>query len=240
MKTSESTVNIAPALAIFLAGLTNPPKTEEVKAGQKRYSFAPLPDILDQVREDLGTCQLSLTMECRTDEYGAGVTAILMHSSGEWIEYGPLMLPAGDNAQSAGSAITYARRYMVCAILNIAADEDDDGAKAKESAKDWGRAVTSPSGAESGTRDHSTRTETDVAAAVVPDSASPSGGSDASMGKARSDPSETISEEMYARLVAAYGTQAKALIRAKKAWGDVRSLVELTTAQATTLLEAAP
>jgi hypothetical protein len=57
------------------------------------------------------------------------VTTRLLHSSGEWIE-DCLTLPAvnrGDfSAQSAGSAITYARRYSYMAILGFA-PEDDDG-----------------------------------------------------------------------------------------------------------------
>jgi hypothetical protein len=57
------------------------------------------------------------------------VTTRIIHGSGEWIEES-LTLPAinrGDfSAQSAGSAITYARRYSYMAILGFA-PEDDDG-----------------------------------------------------------------------------------------------------------------
>jgi len=63
------------------------------------------------------------------------------------------MLPAGEGAQSAGSAITYARRYLLCAVLNIAADEDDDGAKASKKTKpkeDWGKKVEAPKVSEPG------------------------------------------------------------------------------------------
>lgn len=59
----------------------------------------------------------------------AGVTTRLIHISGEWIE-GELELPAGTqnrvDAQTFGSAITYARRYSYLGILGIA-PEDDDG-----------------------------------------------------------------------------------------------------------------
>lgn len=129
MRSSESTAAISEALVRFLAGIQNPAKTKDGGGGAKRYKYAELPDILDQVRADLGSCLLSLTMECITEGPTVGVTARMVHTSGEWIEYGPLMLPAGNDAQSAGSALTYARRYLLCAVLNIAADEDDDGAK---------------------------------------------------------------------------------------------------------------
>lgn len=148
MRSSESTKAINEALMLCLAGLENPPKTEDVKAGAVRYSFAPLPDILDKVRPQLGECGLALTMEAVSENGNAGAAARLTHQSGEWIEYGPLLLPAGATAQTAGSAITYARRYLLCAILNIAADEDDDGAKASKSTRkpkeDWGSKVEAP------------------------------------------------------------------------------------------------
>lgn len=150
MNSSESTAAIAEALAIFLAGLDNPAKTKDAGGGAKRYKYAELPDILDAVRADLGTQLLSLTMEAVTDGPTVGVSARIFHASGEWIAYGPLMLPAGNDAQSAGSALTYARRYLLCAMLNIAADEDDDGAKAskksaaKKPKEDWGEKVDAP------------------------------------------------------------------------------------------------
>jgi len=46
----------------------------------------------------------------------------------------PLLLEK-QNAQGLGSAITYARRYALCAVLNIVADVDDDGEKASKQKK---------------------------------------------------------------------------------------------------------
>jgi hypothetical protein len=45
----------------------------------------------------------------------------------------PLLLSKND-AQGMGSAITYARRYALCAVLNLVADDDDDGARASRRA----------------------------------------------------------------------------------------------------------
>jgi hypothetical protein len=39
----------------------------------------------------------------------------------------PLYLPEHPTSQTLGSAITYARRYALTAVLNLVADEDDDG-----------------------------------------------------------------------------------------------------------------
>jgi len=55
----------------------------------------------------------------------------LLHAeSGEFIGNAMPLLLEKNNAQGLGSAITYARRYALCAVLNIVADVDDDGEKA--------------------------------------------------------------------------------------------------------------
>jgi hypothetical protein len=140
VKTSTTTSEIATALAAMELMLENPTKTTKGGGGQKVYKYAPLPEILDVVRPLMHGHGLFLTMDTLSEDGRAGVVARLLHVSGEFIEYGPLMLPAGNDAQSAGSAITYARRYLLCAALGIAADEDDDGAKAKS----WGEPVKRP------------------------------------------------------------------------------------------------
>jgi hypothetical protein len=43
----------------------------------------------------------------------------------------PLLLGKEDS-QGFGSAITYARRYSLCAVLNLVADDDDDGHRASQ------------------------------------------------------------------------------------------------------------
>jgi hypothetical protein len=57
------------------------------------------------------------------------ITTILMHESGQWIS-GEMESPIAKNdPQGIGSAITYARRYSLMAIVAAVADEDDDGNK---------------------------------------------------------------------------------------------------------------
>jgi hypothetical protein len=50
----------------------------------------------------------------------------LMHVSGEWLEEECLLPLDKNNAQGAGSAVTYARRYSLQSIAGVVADEDDD------------------------------------------------------------------------------------------------------------------
>jgi hypothetical protein len=61
---------------------------------------------------------------------GVCVVTLLMHESGEWIQ-SKLFVPATKrDAQGFGSALSYARRYALAAIANIATDDDDDGNEA--------------------------------------------------------------------------------------------------------------
>lgn len=118
---------IAAAVVAAQGELANPPKSKTVHAGAKRYSFAPLPEIIDAVRPVLAKHKLAVLQLVR----GGVLETRLMHASGEWIG-AVYALPAIGDSQSMGSAITYARRYCLCAILGIAGDEDEDGQAAVE------------------------------------------------------------------------------------------------------------
>ena len=55
------------------------------------------------------------------------VETMLLHESGEWLLDDLVVPVAFFDAQGAGSAITYARRYALAAIAGVTPDEDDDG-----------------------------------------------------------------------------------------------------------------
>lgn len=56
------------------------------------------------------------------------LTYRLAHAeTGEVLEGSMPLLLTKKDAQSHGSAITYARRYALCSVLNLVADDDDDG-----------------------------------------------------------------------------------------------------------------
>jgi hypothetical protein len=59
------------------------------------------------------------------------VTTLLAHASGEWIETRLAMGLESTDPQAIGSALTYARRYGLCALVGVApGDVDDDAAAA--------------------------------------------------------------------------------------------------------------
>ena len=63
-----------------------------------------------------------------TDGTRAHVRTMLAHKSGQWIA-GECVMPLDrqGGAQGMGSAITYARRYSLSAIVGIVTEDDDDG-----------------------------------------------------------------------------------------------------------------
>ncbi len=134
MRTSESIKNIAKAMAQFQAEVKNPANTADNPFFKSKY--APLNDVLNLVRPILTKHGLSVLQSPSGDGEHITVTTLITHESGEWIESDPLTLKAEKaNAQGVGSAVTYARRYALSAMLGISSEDDDDGNYAS-SAKD--------------------------------------------------------------------------------------------------------
>jgi hypothetical protein len=101
-------------------------KTETANVGKYAYKYIPLEDIWATLQPILAKHGLAVTNTMD----GGTLKAFLFHvESGESISCGfpvDTKLPP----QALGSAYTYARRYALCALLQIVADKDDDGAAA--------------------------------------------------------------------------------------------------------------
>lgn len=90
--------------------------------------YASLGAIVDAVRPVLAQHGITIVQSGgQADDAGAEVVTRLLHRSGQWIETVVRMPLGKSNAQGAGSALTYGRRYGLSAALNIVADDDDDG-----------------------------------------------------------------------------------------------------------------
>lgn len=96
-----------------------------------KNKYADLGAVIETSRPVLAKYGLSLSQFPTSDGDKIGVTSVLMHSSGEWLE-DTICIPATDSkglsvAQSAGVVISYLRRYMWSSMLGLYADEDTDG-----------------------------------------------------------------------------------------------------------------
>ena len=134
MNKSESIKNIAAAL-----------KKAQSEMGEVAFDatnpffksrYASLGAVIRTSKDALINNGLSVSQQSITNEFGVGVTTLLMHDSGEWIE-STVTLPVVDQknlAQEAGKTITYLRRYSLASLLNLYSDEDNDGNEQKKPA----------------------------------------------------------------------------------------------------------
>lgn len=98
-------------------------------------SFISLGHLLAKVRPVLNKHGIVVAQFPSSDETGPTLVTLLLHESGEKLEFvAPLLLPKPD-PQGQGSAITYMRRYALAAALGISDQEDDDGNAASEAPK---------------------------------------------------------------------------------------------------------
>jgi len=102
--------------------------------------YADLSNCWDACREALQTNSIAvLQWPCKADPEHVGmVTTLVFGPTGETLS-GEFQLPltGKKDAQAAGSAITYARRYALCAAIGIC-PEDDDGNAASSVSKNRG------------------------------------------------------------------------------------------------------
>jgi hypothetical protein len=124
-KPAPAVDKLAEALAAAQGTFTNPKKTKTANAGKYSYSFADLADVLDAIRQPMASAGLSVVQTIETGPLHLATT--LMHTSGQSIT-SRYPLVAMTSQQDMGSQLTYARRYSLCAILGVAAEEDRDGA----------------------------------------------------------------------------------------------------------------
>jgi hypothetical protein len=125
---AEPCKTLAEALAALQARLPRVAKTADAQYG-KYADLTVVSEALMPVMSELG---LSFTGCPTVRDDGKFVLAYaLHHTSGEGLE-GFYPLPTSGTPQQVGSAITYARRYTLCAVTGLAPGGDDDDAQAAE------------------------------------------------------------------------------------------------------------
>lgn len=107
-----------------------------------KSNYADLTAVWQAIRSKLCGAGLALVQPVgtiRSTERASllSLTTMLVHQNGATIAAtGEYPVPAqanGNNAQLFGSALTYARRYGLCALLGVATGDDDDAEKARPS-----------------------------------------------------------------------------------------------------------
>jgi hypothetical protein len=145
-------MSLAAALLAFQAEAPTLSKNAAGQVGSRNYKYVDLHSIVETITPLLAkhgltwttrptgthdaptlTYELLWESDPETDREDPGTREAI---SGEM----PLYLPEHPTSQTLGSAITYARRYALTAVLNLVADEDDDGQAATSApARSYGK-----------------------------------------------------------------------------------------------------
>ncbi|MDW3933050.1 ERF family protein [Staphylococcus saprophyticus] len=127
MNKSESITKINKALVEFHKQVKQPMK--DAKNPFFKSKYVPLENVVEAIDEVAPSLGLSFTQWASNDANGrVGVSTMLLHESGEYIEYDPVYMKADkETAQGAGALISYLKRYSLSAVFGITSDQDDDG-----------------------------------------------------------------------------------------------------------------
>ena len=129
MNTSEQINELAAALATAQGSISAAKYDGTNPHLKNRYTT--LSAVWDAIRKPLSDNGLAVVQVVDMDSDGMILSTRLMHSSGQYIE-AVYPVTAGEargisGAQAIGSALTYARRYSLTALIGVVSDDDDDG-----------------------------------------------------------------------------------------------------------------
>jgi len=127
MNQSESIAKLATALSIVQGKLTHAKKDSANPFFKSKY--ADLESVWDACRSLLAENGLAVMQF--PGEFVDGtmsLNTVLTHSSGEYMSYLMSVPVTKPDAQGAGSALTYMRRYALAAVVGVVQADDDGNA----------------------------------------------------------------------------------------------------------------
>lgn len=123
-------------LAEFHSRVKPPAKNGHVnfrtKAGQKKYDYVRLEDLIKSIDEALKGTGLTWNQDSEVKNGAIRVRTSLLSSNGyeqvgSWLE-----IKTGGDPQAIGSALTYAKRYSLGTAFGINSETDDDGQQSQK------------------------------------------------------------------------------------------------------------
>lgn len=145
MKTSESTKAVFKAIHDLQQELEIVKRGDTANIGEKySYKYASMPKIWVEVKPLLKKYNLTVIQSPTQSQIGDSLTTMIVHDSGEYIQDTMRLVLNREDAQGIGSAITYAKRYALSAMLGVVTDDDNDATTQRmadgEMKKEWVRA----------------------------------------------------------------------------------------------------
>lgn len=126
MQTSEAINELAAALAKAQGEITGALKDSANPFFKSKY--ADLASCWDACRGPLSKNGLSVVQGLDVSDGHLYLKTRLMHATGQWISSTTPVTPKDDTPQGMGSALTYARRYALTAMVGVAQVDDDANA----------------------------------------------------------------------------------------------------------------
>lgn len=126
MEKSEKIGTLAAALVAAQPKIEGATKDKENPAF-RGAKYADLASVMDACKDALNEQGITVVQSPQPSDVGKlSLETVLLHKSGEWIS-GTITMPLAKNdPQGYGSALTYARRYGLAAMVGVC-PEDDDG-----------------------------------------------------------------------------------------------------------------
>lgn len=133
MNKSESIKNLAVAMNKAQNAMSGAAKSKSNPFFKSKY--ADLGAVIEAVKTPFADNGLSYVQFPIEESGRIGIETILMHESGEWLSNSFTVQLTKQDAQGAGSAITYCRRYGLQAVAGIPSEDDDGNAASKGASK---------------------------------------------------------------------------------------------------------
>lgn len=140
MQSSESITTIMPALLKARGAFKAAVKDGKNPHFQSKY--VTLDAAIAAVNDALLANDVLLIQPTRVEDSRTILETRLIHASGEWIGGEYTVHAVKNDPQGEGSALTYARRYALMALVGIAPEDDDGNAATAAAEKDSARDAT--------------------------------------------------------------------------------------------------
>lgn len=93
-----------------------------------KSKYADLASVIEAIKVPLSANGIAFVQATDFEDSAVIVETILLHESGEWISGRLRMQPTKNDPQGVGSAVTYAKRYGLQALVGVPSDDDDGNA----------------------------------------------------------------------------------------------------------------
>lgn len=128
---NQAAAAFADALTTFQAKCRPIRKARSAGEGRFKYSYAGYEDVMRAVGPLLAECGIAVSFSTQTHEKGIRVTLTLRvgtHTQDNTLDV-PIPAMSVNDTQKYGAALSYAKRYSLCAALNIVTTDEDDDAQ---------------------------------------------------------------------------------------------------------------